>query len=339
MRRLFSWQHAILLLLAAIAAGAQVPNSNQNGQPPGSAPGDTARAADAGAAPTTPTTTKQEVTVSAPRSEPPPLPKLPPDEFTTCLRRIGFSERTPLPLVLAQSRSCDQQLQMEKHIVIEACINQDGKTALPRVIQACTESLDRKIFEGNDRFFLFANRATAYFAQGDKQRALDDYTEALKLAPHNADVHYDRGIFYAAQSDEDSALRDFDAAIGINPKHVPSLRQRAIIFETRGNFSDALADYSEAIRLQPKAAALWSERGYVCLRQHDYESALKDEAQAIQLDPKLARAYYLRGAAFGDLGDSASASNDIKTAVGLDPSLARYVTIKGKTASVALPPL
>lgn len=41
----------------------------------------------------------------------------------------------------------------------------------------------------------------------------------------------------------------------------------------------------------------------------------------------------------GDLGDSPNASSDIKTAVDLDPSLARYVTIKGKTVSLALPPL
>jgi hypothetical protein len=38
------------------------------------------------------------------------------------------------------------------------------------------------------------------------------------------------------------------------------------------------------------------------------------------------------------LGDSRNASSDIKTAVSLDPSLARYVMLKGKTASLTLPP-
>jgi Flp pilus assembly protein TadD len=66
---------------------------------------------------------------------------------------------------------------------------------------------------------------------------------------------------------------------------------------------------------------------------------LKDEAEAIRLDPKLARAYFLRGVAFGDLGDSANAVSDIRTAVDLDPSLDHYVSTKGKTASIALPPL
>ena len=82
-----------------------------------------------------------------------------------------------------------------------------------------------------------------------------------------------------------------------------------------------------------------SERGYLGVRQHDYESAIRDEARAIQLDPRLARAYFLAGVAFGDLGNHANAVSDIRTAVDLDPSLVRYVTIKGKTVSLALPPL
>jgi Tfp pilus assembly protein PilF len=77
----------------------------------------------------------------------------------------------------------------------------------------------------------------------------------------------------------------------------------------------------------------------VCLQQHDYQGAVRDEAQAIELDPKLARAYFLRAIAFGGLGDRANSVSDLQTAVDLDPSLAHYVTIKGKTASLALPPL
>jgi tetratricopeptide (TPR) repeat protein len=334
MRRLFWWQHSILLLLAGLAAGAQVPDSNQNSPSSGSPPADSATPADAGAAPTTPAT-KPEVTITGkkPRAER-PLPTLPQDEFINCMH--GMESINYVQMLI-----CQQQLNQDKHTVIEACMNRSGGTAPARVIQACTELLDRKMFVGRERYFLFADRAEAYFSQGDKQHALDDYNEAIKLAPNSANLYYNRGVFYAAQSDDDAALRDFDTAIGIDSKLVPALGQRAKIYQARGNFSGALADYSEAIRLQPKTAALWSERGYVCLRQRDCESAIKDEAQAIQLDPKLARAYFLRGAAaaFGGLGDRANAVSDIRTGVSLDPSLDRYVVTKGKTAYLALPPL
>jgi tetratricopeptide (TPR) repeat protein len=308
MRRLLWWQ-LVIFLAAAATANAQVPNPAP-GVPP----------------------EKPEVTVTAPRDVQ-DLPQLKSDEFINCMRMIGAGD-----VDYVQANLCQHELGAQKRVVVEACVNSDGTTALPRIIQACTESLDHDIYEGNARFFLYADRAAAYFAAGDKQHALDDYNQALKLAANNSYVYYNRGVFYAAQADGDAALRDFNTSIGINAKFVPVLRQRARIYLSRGNFTDAREDYSKAINLEPKTAALWSERGYISLRLRDYESAVKDEAEAIRLDPKMARAYYLRGAAaaFGGLGDSAL--NDIKTAVDLDPSLATYIKTQGKTASLGLPP-
>jgi tetratricopeptide (TPR) repeat protein len=333
-RRVFRWELSVLLLLAAMAAEAQVPGSNQSGQPAGTPPAPAAGTtpAEPGAAPATP---KAEVTVTAPRVDQ-TLPKLPPEEFSNCLKQGGLGAKDFSWIMAA---SCEHQLDWERRSVIEACSNRAGNTASARIIQACTELLDGNVFEHYQLFLVFASRAGAYFALGDKQHALDDYNEAVKVAPHNADLYYDRGVLYAAQSDDDAALKDFDAAIGINSKLVPALRQRAKIYQARGNLGGALADYSEAIRVEPKTAVLWCERGYVSLRQHDYQSAIKDEAQAIELDPKQARAFFLRGVAFGGLGDKGSAVSDIRAAVGLDPSLGRYVVSQGKTAYLVLPPL
>jgi tetratricopeptide (TPR) repeat protein len=314
-RRLLWWQLP-LLLFAAAGAIAQVQPSGPEQTPASSAD------------------TKQQVTIQAPREQ--ALPELRSDEFTRCMGMVGYET-----VDYTQAVICEAQLSREKHIVVEACINKKGDTAPRRVVQACTESLDADIFEGSARYFLFASRAAGYFAQGDKQHARDDYDEAVKLAPRNPYLYYNRGVFYAAQADSAAALRDFDTAIGINATLVPALRQRARIYQARGEFTQARQDYSRAIELEPKAPALWSERGYVSLRQQDYESAEKDEAEAIRLDPKLARAYFLHGAAtaLGRVGDSHNAVDDIKTAVSLDPSLASYVRLKGKSVSLALPPL
>jgi tetratricopeptide (TPR) repeat protein len=342
MRRLFSWQLSVLLL-AGMAVGAQVGNSSQPAQSPASRPAETARPPGADEAPTTSETITPGLTVTGttPRAEP-PLPKLPLDHFTECYRTNNMEgpegPNGPAVIDYRAIDICAAQLARDTRLVIEKCINRNGKTAPPVVILACTELLERNLFLGSDRFYVYVNRAEAYWFQGDRQHALDDYNEAVKLAPHNAKLYYNRAVFYLAQADVDAALRDFDTALGLNPKLVPALLQRAKIHKTQDDLSGALADYSEAIRWEPKSAALWSERGYVCLLQHDYESAIKDEAQAIRLDPMLARAYFLRGAAFGGLGDSPNAVSDLVTAVRLDPSLDRYVASKGKNASLTLPP-
>jgi tetratricopeptide (TPR) repeat protein len=319
-----------------------VPNSNQNGQSPGSPPAENATPPDASQVPTIQPTITPGLTVtsSAPHAEP-PLPKLAPDKFTECYGIYAPSATltgSAAPDYTAAA-TCEMELARDTRIVIDKCTNRDGKTAPPVAIQACTELLDRKLLEGHDRFYPFVNRTKAYFVQGDKQHALDDYNTAIQVAPKSAQPYYYRAVFYTLQTDGAAAMRDLDTALSIDPKLVLALRQRAVIYLTEKNLSGALADFSEAVRLQPKTAELWSERGYVRLLQRDYESAVKDEAEAIRLDPKLARAYFLRGAAFGDLGNSPSAVSDITTAVGLDPSLDHYVSTKGKTASIALPPL
>ena len=326
MRRVWSWISQCCS--SSEWRRAHVEDSNQGGQ---SADGATLPEPGSGA--TTPENTTPSITVDgkAPRADP-ALPNLAPDQFA------DLSGADP---VVVDSRAvgiCAAQLARDRLIVIAKCTNRD-ESPPPIAIQACTELLDRKILEGHERFYMFLDRALAYVAQGDKQHAFDDYNAAVKFAPRKAQPYYYRGIFYAAQSDIDAALLDFDTALGIDPKFVSALRQRAKLYQTRGNFGGALSDHSEAIRLQPKTAALWAERGYVCLRQRDYEGAVKDEVQAIQLDPTLSRAYFLRGAALADLGESRVAASNLVMAVDLDPSLARYVTIGGKTATVALPPL
>jgi len=71
------------------------------------------------------------------------------------------------------------------------------------------------------------NRADAYFGLNDKQHALDDYNEAIRLSPQKADLYYNRGVYYGAQGDAASALKDYDAALRIDPKLVPALQKRA----------------------------------------------------------------------------------------------------------------
>src|ERR1700675_3581609 len=164
LRRLFSWQLSVLLL-AGMAAGAQVNNSNQNGKSPDGPPAENATPPAASQAPTTQPMITPGVTVTGtpPRAEP-PLPKLPPDQFTDCSAMNNM--RGPEAIDFMGLYMCEIELARDQRTVINKCVNRDGKSAPPVIIQACTELLDRNILKGHERFYLFVNRAVAYFAQG-----------------------------------------------------------------------------------------------------------------------------------------------------------------------------
>ena len=309
MRRLSSYQVAAFLLLAGTTAGAQVPNPTQNGAASGNLPATSAPSPQSNDAPVAPETLTPGVTIiGKPVHGERPLPKLAPDEFTKCYRmNAGFPEpgsASIMEYVLPMSM-CEHQRQWEENTVIAACLYPDHGETLPRMVQACTETLGHDLVESDKRYYVFAARAAAYFANGDPQHALGDYDAAIKLDPHEAELYYNRGVVFAAQSDGDAALRDLDTAIA----------------------------------LESKNARFWGERGSLRILRRDYQNAIKDETQAIQLEPKLAQAYFLRADAFANVGNQANAVSDLHTAVALDPSIAHYVMIQGKTVSLRLPPL
>jgi tetratricopeptide (TPR) repeat protein len=359
----------VLLLLAGMTAAAQVPNPSQTVPPADKSRGTRATPAGPGEAPASPKTLNG-VTVTGKLLHPErPLPKLAPDTFVKCMQLEGGAYSQPQNYFedtewLERMISCSREQGWQEHRVIAECIYPSDSRALPRIIQACTETLNRNLIENDYRYYLLADRAQAYFAYGDPQHALADYNAAIKLDPSNASLYYDRAVVFAAQSNDPAALQDLNKAIGLNSKFAPALRLqakirgaggnhggaladvaalllRAKVHSARHNYSGALADYSEAIRLQPKNAVLWSDRGYVCLRQHDYKGAIQNESVAVGLDPRLARAYFFRGAAFGELRNADNAGSDINAALRLDPSLGSYLATKvmgkGKSVSITLP--
>jgi tetratricopeptide (TPR) repeat protein len=351
-----------------MAAAAQVPNSSQNVPPSDTSPGPGATPTGPGETPASPRTlNKVTVTGKLPRTERPP-PKLKPDMFVHCMQLEGGAYSQPQNYFedtewMIRVQECANEQEWQESAVMAECLYPSNSRALPTIIQACTESLQRDLLQGDDRYYLFADRAQAYFAYGDPQHALADYGAAIKLEPSNAALYYNRAVVFAAQSDDHAALQDLNTAIALNSKFapaqllrakidgeqgyggaladVPALVLRAKMLSSRRDYSGALKEYSQAIHLQPKNAVLWSERGYVCLRQHDYKDAIQYESVAVGLDPKLARAYFFRGAAFGELRDSHSAGSDINAALRLDPSLESYLTTKvtssGNSVSITLP--
>jgi tetratricopeptide (TPR) repeat protein len=359
MRRPSRRRLAALLLLTGMTAAAQIPGSSQNAPPPAQAPA------------SSPTALPPGVTITGKALHPErPLPKLKPDVFVNCMRLEGGAYSRPQNYFedaewLERVNSCSHEQGFQEDRVIAECLYPKDSRALPRIIQACTETLDRNLIESDDRYYLLADRAQAYLAWGDPRHALADYTAAIKLSPSNAALYYDRAVVLAAQPDDPAALQDLNQAVVLDPKFAPALRLLAKIRSGGGNghggaradvpaltlqaklhsarhdYSAALADYSQAIHLQPNNAVLWSDRGYVCLRQHDYERAIENESVAIGLDPRLARAYFFRGAAYGQLRDSRKAGSDINAALRLDPSLDSYLTTQvtgnSKSVSITLP--
>lgn len=87
---------------------------------------------------------------------------------------------------------------------------------------------------------------------GDYVHAIQDYDQALQLAPSNSEVYYNRGVAYFSINRPQSALRDFSQAIALQPNMAEAYGNRGLIRQTLGDRKGAIADYQQAKQLFQK---------------------------------------------------------------------------------------
>ena len=129
-----------------------------------------------------------------------------------------------------------------------------------------------------------------------------------------ATAYLDRGKAYRNKGDLDKAIADYTEAIRLNPKLTGAFGCRGLAFEKRGDFNQAIADFTEAIRLGPTLSVGPYDRGEAYSKKGDLDKAIADYTEAIRLDPEMATAYHGRGLAYSRKGEYVKADNDFAQA-------------------------
>ena len=73
-----------------------------------------------------------------------------------------------------------------------------------------------------------------------------DFAEAIKLAPRNAYLYYDRGNFFAQAKNYGKALADYSQAIQLDTNLAEAYFNRGVVYYYQGNTQAAQRDFSKA---------------------------------------------------------------------------------------------
>jgi tetratricopeptide (TPR) repeat protein len=95
-------------------------------------------------------------------------------------------------------------------------------------------------------------RGYVYLQLSEYYKALEDFTEAIKLTPDDAEYFKDRGFNYIQMVRYLEALQDLDRAIEIDPKYTIALAIRGETYLLMARYSEALQDLDRAIEIDPK---------------------------------------------------------------------------------------
>jgi serine/threonine protein kinase/Flp pilus assembly protein TadD len=171
----------------------------------------------------------------------------------------------------------------------------------------------------------FGRRGATLILKGDLDRAIEDFSEAIRRDPRQ-DVFYERrGYAYYRKGALDRAVADVTRAIRLKPGVVGYHALRAEIYMEKQEYGKAVADYSEIIRLGQKTAKSYCHRGDAHYAKGAYDQARADYRKAFQLNPQEVTSYFAsRAQACAGRRQWAKAAADLGKLVELVPDIAGY---------------
>ena len=159
-------------------------------------------------------------------------------------------------------------------------------------------------------------RGVLYEHAGDKEAAIGDYSEVIKLDPSSAVAYFNRGNVYDQMGEHDRAIADYTEAIKLDPTDPDVVQQPrpGLRHQGRARPGDRrlfAVDPPRAATIRaPSTIAAWPMP-----TRASTQRAIADFDEAIKLDPRDAEAYVSRGAVNEELGNEAAATADYRKAL------------------------
>jgi tetratricopeptide (TPR) repeat protein len=135
----------------------------------------------------------------------------------------------------------------------------------------------------------YTNRGVSYARKGEYDRALKDYTQAIKYQPNSAVPYNNRCYALAQLAKLDDALADCQMAMKLNPRNPEILDSRAFVYLLLGKYPEAIHDYNTALDISPRMVFSLYGRGVAKLKSGNAAGAAADFAAAKAIDPDVAR--------------------------------------------------
>ncbi|MBD2672705.1 tetratricopeptide repeat protein [Aphanizomenon flos-aquae FACHB-1416] len=191
------------------------------------------------------------------------------------------------------------------------------------------EAAINKAIELSPRAVFYYNRGNVRYELGDKQGAIEDFNQAIKINPNLAQAYYNRGGVRKKLEDKQGAIEDYNQAIKINPNFTEVYNNRGVVRYDLGDKQGAIEDYNQAIKFNPNYAEAYYNRGVVRYELGDKQGAIEDYNQAIKFNPNYAEAYNNRGGVRNELGDKPGAIDDFNQAIKINPNFTEVYKNRG----------
>lgn len=193
-------------------------------------------------------------------------------------------------------------------------------TRSPAAIGACTTIIDGKSATPRDLARAYTVRGQAYQSQDKVGHALEDFNQALRIDPGQAEGYASRAFLELERlGQNDGALRDFNHALSLRPDFTPALVGRSRLFFRQGEFARSIHDADAVLKIDPQSARGYARRCWGRVAIDGLEAAIADCTESLRLQPTFIQALNGRGTAYLKLGEFDKAAADYDASIRIRP--------------------
>ena len=167
----------------------------------------------------------------------------------------------------------------------------DDPASSDELVQEVTQ-LSRLIQAKPTQAALYARRGTAWFKLREFDKAIEDFSAALKLNDKLDEAWFGRGMALGRNGQVDEGIVDLGVYIHRHPTSSLAYTKRGVRYIWKGDLDNAEKDLARAIALNPRNAEAHDDLGVIYAQRRDYEKAAQHFQATIRAEPSYQKAYH-----------------------------------------------
>ncbi|HZW24572.1 MAG TPA: tetratricopeptide repeat protein [Gallionella sp.] len=144
---------------------------------------------------------------------------------------------------------------------------------------------------------------------------------AAQLAPHDAEVQNNLGVFLRKRGRLDEALACIKASLEAKPKFAEGYLNLGVVLFDLGRFDEAVSGLKQALNLKPEYAEAYNAMGAALRELGAFSEAESACRRALEINPQYADAYCKLGLLQIEMGQVVEAISSYRRALTLDPGI------------------
>ena len=159
----------------------------------------------------------------------------------------------------------------------------------------------------------------AYSEQGQKDKAVHELEEFLRMKPAHADARNRLGAIYYGFGRTGEAMEEFEETLRLDPEHASAHSNLGVIYVEQGRLEEAVEEFLAARQYNPDLAKAYSNLGLAYALQGRLDEAVTQYKEAIRLKPDFADAHFNLGLVYNAKGLKDEAKRELKKALEIKP--------------------